>query len=253
MIQALESVQSRVSKEEWAVRVELAAAYRLLAHFGINDLTYNHLTSRVPGRPDLFLVKPGGFMFDEVTASSLLKFDLDGNPQQEGPPLRGGAFVIHAGIYKARKDLNVVFHTHTTANTAVSAQEEGLLMLSQHAMGFYKRVAYHRFGGFEFNTEQREPLLRDLGNYNYAILRNHGALVCGASVPKTFVDHHFLEMSCRAQVAALAGGRPVSVIDPEVCELAAVQYEGIDPNKVGSKDWDACIRLLERTSPGYRD
>ncbi|VTU28662.1 class II aldolase/adducin family protein [Variovorax sp. RA8] len=248
---SLKTTRQRVSEAEWNVRVQLAAAYRLLAHFGVNDLTYNHLSARVPDAPNQYLVKPTTFMFDEVTASTLQKFDFDGQPFQDSAPSRGGAFVIHAGILSARPDVNVIFHTHTTANTAVSAQEEGLMMLSQHAMAFYKRVAYHRFGGFEFNLEQREPLLRDLGHCRYAILRNHGALVCGHSVPQTFVDHHFLEMACRAQVAALAGGRPVTTIEPEVCEYAAVQYEGIDPAKSGSKDWAACIRLLDRVSPGY--
>ncbi len=250
---SLITVRERVSEAEWNVRVQLAAAYRLLAHFGVNDLTYNHLSARVPGAPDQFLVKPTTFMFDEVTASSLQKFDFDGQPFQDSPPSRGGAFVIHAGILRARPDVNVVFHTHTTANTAVSAHAEGLLMLSQHAMAFYKRIAYHRFGGFEFDVAQREPLLRDLGQYRYAILRNHGVLVCGHSVPQTFVDHHFLEMACRAQVAALAGGRPVTTIDTEVCERAVLQYESIDPLKAGSKDWAACIRLLDRISPGYAE
>ncbi|VTU34372.1 L-fuculose phosphate aldolase [Variovorax sp. PBS-H4] len=253
MLVKTSSVKERVSQVEWDVRVQLAAAYRLMAHFGVNDLTYNHLSARVPDSPGHFLVKPSTFMFDEVSASDLLKFDIDGNPQQEGPRLKGGVLVIHAGIYAARSDLDVVFHTHTTANTAVSAQEEGLMMLSQHAMAFYKRLAYHTFGGFEFNIEQRGPLLRDLGDYKYAILRNHGALVCGRNVPQTFVDHHFLEMACRAQVGALAGGRPVTTIAPEVCDFAARQYETIDPANAGGKDWAACIRLLDRVSPGYSD
>jgi ribulose-5-phosphate 4-epimerase/fuculose-1-phosphate aldolase len=247
------TTREQVSEAEWEVRLQLAAAYRLMSHFGVNDLTYNHLSARVPDAPDQFLVKPPNFMFDEISASNLLKFDFDGKPFQDSPPSRGGAFVIHAGVLQARPDLNVVFHTHTTANTAVSAQKDGLLMLSQHAMGFYGRVAYHEFGGFEFNFDQRQPLIRDLGNYKFAILRNHGALVCGENVPQTFVDHHFLEMACRAQVAALAGGREVTLIPREVCELAAKQYETIDPKRAGGKDWAACLRLLDRVSPGYKE
>jgi ribulose-5-phosphate 4-epimerase/fuculose-1-phosphate aldolase len=126
-------------------------------------------------------------------------------------------------------------------------------MVSQHAMGFYNRIAYHSFGGFEFNMDQREPLLRDLAQYRYAMLRNHGALVCGENVPQTFVDHHYLEMACRAQVAALAGGPDVHIIPPEVCELAAQQYQTIDPKRAGGKDWAACLRLLERLNPDYKD
>lgn len=250
---SLSTTRQQVSEAEWNARVELAAVYRLMAHFGVNDLTYNHLSVRVPDAPNQFLVKPTTFMFDEVSASSLQKFDFDGKPFQDSPPSRGGAFVIHAGILSARPDLNVVFHTHTTANTGVSAQKDGLLMLSQHAMGFYGRVAYHEFGGFEFNIEQREPLLKALGGYKYAMLRNHGVLVCGQNVPQTFVDHHFLEMACRAQIAALAGGREVTLIAPEVCEVAARQYETIDPKKAGGKDWASCLRLLDRISPGYKD
>ena len=242
-----------IDDNEAIARTQLAAAYRLMGQFGVSDLTYNHLTARIPGRSNHFLVKPSGFMFDEVTASSLLKFDLDGNSVDGGDPIRGGVFVIHAGLYAARPDLNVIFHTHTTANTAVSAQKEGMLMLSQHAMAFYKRLAYHEFGGFEFNIEQRAPLIRDLAAYKYAVLRNHGALICGESIPQTFVDHHFFEMACRAQIGALAGGREVTLIADEVCELAARQYEGIDPKKAGSKDWGACLRLLDRVSPGYKD
>jgi ribulose-5-phosphate 4-epimerase/fuculose-1-phosphate aldolase len=238
---------------EWATRVELAACYRLMAHFGVSDLTYNHLSARVPDAPDTFLVKPTNFMFDEVTASSLLKFDFEGKPYQDGPPNRGGAHVIHAGVLQARPDLNAVFHTHTTANVGVSAQKHGLLMLSQHAMGFYKRIAYHDFGGFEFNLDQREPLLQSLGDMNYAILRNHGVLVCGKNLPQTFVDHHYLEMACRAQIAALSGGVEVSLIDEKVCERAAVQYQTIDPKQAGGKDWSSCLRLLRRLYPSFEE
>jgi len=241
------------SEAEWSTRVQLAACYRLMAHFGVNDLTYNHLSARVPDAPNLLLVKPPQFMFDEITASSLLKFDFDGNPYQDSLPSRGGAHVIHAGILQARPDLNVVFHTHTTANVGVSAQKHGLLMLSQHAMGFYKRIAYHDFGGFEFNLDQKAPLLESLGNKQYAILRNHGVLVCGKNLPQTFVDYHYLEMACRAQIAALSGGMDVSVIDEKVCERAAIQYQTIDPNQAGGKDWPSCLRLLDRLYPSYRD
>lgn len=247
------TTRPEMPEAEWETRVHLAACYRLMAYFGVSDLTYNHLSARVPGHNDQFLVKPSTFMFDEVSASSLLKFDLSGKSLDNGAHVKGGVLVIHAGLYAARPDFGVIFHTHTTANTAVSAQVGGLLMLSQHAMPFYKRVAYHTFGGFEFNLEQREPLLRDLVGFKYAILRNHGVLVCGNSLPQTFVDHHFLEMACRAQVAALAGGKEVSLIDPKVCEFSAVQYEGIDPKNAGSKDWPACLRLLDRVSPGYRE
>jgi ribulose-5-phosphate 4-epimerase/fuculose-1-phosphate aldolase len=249
---ATDKADARFSSQEWEARVQLAAAYRLMAHYGVSDLSYNHLSMRVPDAPHQFLVKPTNWMFEEVTASGLFKFDFDGTPHQDSPPCRGGQLVIHAGILEARPDINAVFHTHTTANTGVSAQKHGLLMLSQHAMAFYNRTAYHTFGGFEFNMDQRAPLLRDLGQYRYAILRNHGALVCGENVPQTFVDHHYLEMACRAQIAALAGNTEVTVIPPEVCERAAQQYQTIDPKRAGGKDWPGCLRLLDRLYPDYK-
>ena len=245
-------MRHEISQAEWEVRVELAACYRLLAHFGLSDLSYNHLSARVPGFPDLFLVKPTHFFFEEVTASSLLKFDFLGNPYQDSPPNRGGAHIIHGGILQARPDLNVVFHTHSPANAGVSAQKHGLLMLSQHAMPFFNRIAYHDFGGFEFNEDQRAPIIHSLGSFNYAILRNHGVLVCGKNIPQTFVDYHYLETACKIQINALAGNAEFSIIDATVCEKAAMQYQTIDPNRRGGKDWPASLRLLERLYPDYR-
>jgi len=245
-------LRHEISQAEWEVRVELAACYRLLAHFGLSDLSYNHLSARVPGFPDLFLVKPTHFFFEEVTASSLLKFDFLGNPYQDSPPNRGGAHIIHGGILQARPDLNVVFHTHSPANAGVSAQKHGLLMLSQHAMPFFNRIAYHDFGGFEFNEDQRAPIIHSLGSFNYAILRNHGVLVCGKNIPQTFVDYHYLETACKIQINALAGNAEFSIIDATVCEKAAMQYQTIDPNRHGGKDWPASLRLLERLYPDYR-
>ena len=229
-----------MTAEERRARVELAACYRLLAHFGVSDLTYNHLSARVPGEPERLLIKPRTMMFEEITASSLEKFALD------DPRLKGGAKVIHAGILAARPDINAVFHTHTPANMGVASQAQGLLMINQHAVSFYRRIAYHDFGGFEFDDAMREPLLRDLGDKRVALLRNHGALVCGRSIPEAFVTLHFLEMACKGQIAALAGGTKVTLIADAVCERGARQFEEADPV---SKDWDACLRLARRIAP----
>lgn len=244
----------KASAAEWRARVELAACYRLLAHLGISDLTYNHLSVRVPGEPGHLLIKAPTMMFEEITASNLLKFDFDGAPLQDSPPLGGGGLVIHAGILKARPDLNAVFHTHSPANIGVSAQKHGLLMLSQHAVYFYGRLTYHDFGGFEFNMDQRDPLIRSLGRERVAILRNHGALVCGRTLPEAYIDHHFLEMACRGQIAALAGGADVNIMDEALCRTAAAQQQDRmeDPNKAAAKDWGACLRLADRLFPEYK-
>lgn len=254
VVESTGPVREQVSEAEWQTRVDLAAAYRLITHMCGNDLTYNHLSARVPGEPEHLLIKPATVMFEEVTASGLFKYDLDGNPLMEGTPhLKGGGLVIHAGIMKARPDINAVFHTHTPAVMGVSAQKKGLRMLNQHAMRFYNRIAYHEFGGFEFNLDQREPLIEALGDRFVGILRNHGALVCGVTVGGAFVTHHFLEMSCRGQIAALAGGAEVDEVPPEICEKAVQQVAPDDSPKVAEKDWDACLRMAERLDPGFRD
>ncbi len=250
-VQRSQTVRDRVSEAEWRQRVELAAAYRLLAHFGVSDLTYNHLSARVPGEPNHLLLKPRTMMFEEVTASSLEKFDFDGNPLQEGPRNVGGGYVIHAGILEVRPDLNVVFHTHTPANMGVSAQKHGLLMINQHAVRFHDRIAYHDFGGFEFNLDQRAPLLKSLGTKRIALLRNHGVLVCARTVAHAFVDHHFLEMACKGQINALAGGAEVTLIDPAVSAFAAGQMD--ESEQAGAKDWEACLRLACRLDPAFAE
>lgn len=227
---------------ERRARIELAASYRLLAHFGVSDLTYNHLSARVPEEPGALLIKPRTMMFEEVTASALEKFAFD------DPRLRGGAKVIHAGVLAARPEIQAVFHTHTTANMGVASQQQGLLMINQHAVSFYRRIAYHEFGGFEFDPAMREPLLQSLGEQRVALLRNHGALVCGRSIAEAFVLHHFLEMACKGQIAALAGGARVTLIPDDVCEVGAQQFEQADPV---SKDWDACLRLANRLDPTF--
>jgi ribulose-5-phosphate 4-epimerase/fuculose-1-phosphate aldolase len=252
------SLKGQVSEAEWRARVDLAAAHRGLAHYGVDDLTYNHLSVRVPDEPDKLLIKPFGFMFGEVTASSLEKFAFDGTPAKDGdeplPPLKGGGLVIHAGILKARADVNVVFHTHTPAAMGVAAQKHGLLPLNQHAMRFFERIRYHDFGGFEFDPAMRDPLLEDLGADGWwMLLRNHGALICAKTIPEAFTIHHYLEMACRGQIAALSAGEGNVVMPPrEVCEFSRDQIENT-PHAVGDKDWPAVLRLCERTDPGYRN
>jgi ribulose-5-phosphate 4-epimerase/fuculose-1-phosphate aldolase len=250
-----ESVRAAVSDEEWDLRVELAAAHRLMAHFGIQDLTHNHLTARVPGEPGHMLIKPADFMFDEVTASSLLKFDLDGNPVgHDGAKLRGGGLIIHAGLFAAREDLHVLFHTHTPAIIGVASQKNGLLPINQHGIRFIGKIAYHDFGGFEFDMDMRAPLVKDLGDKNIALLRNHGSLVCGASVGAVFVAHHNLEFSCQAQIAAMAGGADVVLISEEVQRSIDRQTnQNSDRLGGGGKDWTSCMRMANRLFPDFQE
>lgn len=246
------TVRESVSPQEWQARVHLAACYRLMAHDGVRDLTYNHLSARVPGEPDKLILKSRTMMFEEVTASNLEKFDFDGNPFQDSPRLAGGGYVIHAGILRARPDINAVFHTHTAANVGVSAQKRGLMRLSQHSLYLYGRLAYHEFGGFEFNVEQRDPLIASLDGKRIAILRNHGALVCGRTIAEAFVDHHFLEFACRAQIAALAGGAEVTEIPIDISTYGAQQVQSYTDNP-GAKDWEACLRLATRLDPSFAE
>jgi ribulose-5-phosphate 4-epimerase/fuculose-1-phosphate aldolase len=242
------------SVKEWQCRVELAAAYRLLDHFGVRDLTYNHLSARVPGEPDTILIKPGDFMFGEVTASNLLKYDLDGNPRTtSAPQLRGGALVIHASLAKLRSTTNAIFHTHTVANMAVSAQKCGLVQITQQAMMFYERVAYHAFGGFEFEPGMEVMLDGDLGPHKIAVLHNHGIVIAADSIPEAFVLHHFFEIAAQAQIAAMSGGAQLLVPTAEVCRKAAETMDLIEATKNGGKNWASCLRLADRLFPNYAD
>ena len=243
-----------MSEDERATRIALAACYRLLAHHGVDDLTYNHLSARVPSAPDTLLNKPTDTMFGGVPASSLGQYYFDGRPvKDDRPRLAGGALVIHAGLMQARPDLNAVFHTHTTANIGVASQEHGLLMINQHAVKFHKRLGYHTFGGYEFNMSQREPLIKSLEGYRAMLLRNHGALVCGRTLPEAFVDNHYLEFACRGQIAALSGGAAYTLIPDEVAAFGSSQVNFDDPEKTGAKDWAACMRLAYKLDPTFAD
>ena len=253
---ARESVRDQVSEAEWQCRVELAAAYRLLAHAGITDLTHNHLTARVPGEPDAMLIKAGDALFEEVTASSLEKYDFDGNPRQPGldEPLRGGGLIIHAGLFAVREDVLCIFHTHTPAIIGVACQKDGLLPITQHGIRFHGKIAYHDFGGYEFDMQQRAPLIRDLGDRKIALLRNHGSLVCGGSIGEVFVAHHNLNMACQAQVAAMAGGAELVHIAPEVIAYMADQdRRNASRRSGGGKDWTSALRLAYRMAPDLAD
>jgi ribulose-5-phosphate 4-epimerase/fuculose-1-phosphate aldolase len=247
------AIDLKMTDAEWHARVELAACYRLMAAFGFHDLTYNHLSSRIPDAPDHYLIKGEEQLFEQVTASSLLLYDFQGQKLRPSPyKVSPGGLVIHGGVMEGRADIHAVFHTHSTANMAVSAQKCGLLPICQQAMNFYNRIAYHDFGGFEFNLSGRERLLRDLEGVYTMIMRNHGVLVCGRTVPEAYVRHHQLEMSCRMQIAALSAGGVESLVIPshEVCEYAARQSDRGVITAEG-RDWPALLAYAKQIAPNF--
>jgi ribulose-5-phosphate 4-epimerase/fuculose-1-phosphate aldolase len=255
-VAAQAAARLNVSDEEWQLRCDLAALYRLIAHFRWTDLIYTHLSVRLPGPDHHFLINDYRRMFHEMRASDLVKIDIDGNivdPAQAGRSVVNAAgFCIHSAIHMARHDLMCVMHTHTTAGIAVSAQEHGLLPLSQHALKFYGRLAYHGYEGIALDLDERERLVADLGPHNAMILRNHGLLACGASIPEAFHTLYFLERACQAQVAALAGGGKLILPQPEVCEHTAGQFGREGAEEHYAMLWESCLRLIETDTPNYR-
>ena len=250
------SLRSQIGEAEWQTRLELAACYRLMAHSGVFDLTYNHLSARLPDAPEHYLIKGERQLFQQVTASSLVKYDFAGNKLIECPhSVSRGGLVIHGGVLEARADIAAVFHTHTAANMAVSTHKVGLLPISQHALNFYGVIAYHDFAGFEFDLEGRTRLNRDLEGKYVMLMRNHGALVCGRTIPEAYVKHHFLEMACQAQIGALAAGGVDQIVIPSdaVAAHAAAQAHAGGPITRDSRDWGALVELADALDASYRD
>jgi ribulose-5-phosphate 4-epimerase/fuculose-1-phosphate aldolase len=247
----LAPVRERVSAEEWQVRVDLAAAYRLVAHYGWDDLIFTHISARVPGPDHHFLINPYGLLFDEITASSLLKVDLDGNLVEPTSYFFNPAgFTIHSAVHAAREDAKCVLHLHTVAGVAVSCQEQGLLPIEQTAMLLNDQVAYHEYEGVALLLDERPRLVADLGTKNAMLLRNHGTLTVGESVGEAFLTMYFLERACATQVAVLAGGLELHYPAPEVQEVVKRQAGGIGP--VAKLAWDAQLRMLDKKDPSYK-
>src|ERR687891_2719941 len=215
------SLKDKVSPEEWAVRVDLAASYRLVARYGWEDLVFTHISARVPDTEDQFLINPYGLFFDEITASSLVKIDLQGNKIGESPfPVNAAGFVIHSAIHAARHDALCVLHTHTVNGVAVSAQHSGLLPLSQHSMAVLGSLGYHDFEGPATRDDEKPRLVADLGRNSHLILRNHGLLTVGETVADAFVRMYYLETSCAIQIRAQAGGAELIHIGKDILETA---------------------------------
>ena len=246
-----------VSETEWQIRCDLAALYRLIAHYRWTDFIYTHLTARLPGPEHHFLINKFGVNFHEMRASDLIKIDLHGNIVDEralsSQDVNAAGFTIHSAIHMAREDLMCVIHTHTAAGIAVSAQKDGLLPLSQHACKFYGRIAYHGYEGIALDLDERERLVADLGEHKAMILRNHGLLVGGTSIPEAFHMIYMLERACAAQIDALSGGREVILPPPEVCAHTAEQFRRSESDdRHYAMVWSAALRLIEDSKPDYR-
>jgi ribulose-5-phosphate 4-epimerase/fuculose-1-phosphate aldolase len=243
-------VRGEVSEEEWQARVELAAVYRLVDHYGMTDLIYNHITLRIPGT-DHLLINLYGLLYKEITASSLVKIDVEGNiiskPDTEYGINKSG-YVIHGAIHKARHDVAAVIHTHTRAGMAVAAMKCGLLPLNQTAIRFVGHIGYHDYEGPAVDLDERERLVRDLGPHDAMILRSHGLLTCGATLQQAFNTLYQLEMSCRAQVDAMAARTELEMPSDAVLEKTAKLYQPGVRRPYGILEWPAMIRLLEAES-----
>ena len=254
------SAHPEIDPQERELRVQLAAAYRIIDHMGWSELIWTHTTVRVPGPQHHFLINPYGLRFDEVCASNLVKVDLHGaiigDQDQEINP---AGFVIHSAIHMVRPDVRCVMHTHTLAGMAVASLEGGLLPISMYALGYYERVAYHDFEGPSLELEERGRLSTNLGDKNVLILRNHGLLTCGQSVAQAFVRMFRLERACQVQLAAQAAGSPLVVPPREVCEVSAKlsdEFLATEGGKGYSRnpnpEFDALMRLMDRKDPSYR-
>jgi ribulose-5-phosphate 4-epimerase/fuculose-1-phosphate aldolase len=250
------SLRDKVSHDEWAVRVDLAAAYRLVAHFGWEDLVFTHITARVPGSKDQFLINPYGMFFDEITASSLVKIDLGGNKVEDSPfPVNPAGFVIHSAIHAARHDARCVLHTHTLNGAAVSAQRDGLLPISQHSIFVLASLGYHDFEGPALRDDEKPRLVADLGDHTSLILRNHGLLTVGETVAEAFVAMYYLEASCAIQVRAQSGGGELIPVSKDIIDAAYTQVQAASRPR-GSRGglvWPGLLRRLDRIDSSYRN
>ena len=255
MATQLDFPQSGISEAEWKVRVDLAAAYRLVALYGWDDLIFTHLSARVPGPEHHFLINPYTHMFEEITASSLVKIDVEGRKVDDSPaPINAAGFVIHSAVHMARADAAAVLHLHTPHGQAVSAMRAGLLPHTQTAMIARHDVAYHDYEGIATNLEERERLVADLGDKHSMVLRNHGTLTLGASVAQAFLRMYFLERACETQVMMLTAGRD-ALNEPNegVAEIVRDQVSGTSMAMAAEMlAWPALLRKLDRIDPSFR-
>lgn len=248
------SVRDRVSEDEWQIRVDLAACYRLIAMHGWDDLVFTHISARVPGPDEHFLINAYGLMFEEMTASSLVKVDLDGNIVLESPHVINPAgFTIHSAVHAARPDVVCVVHTHTKAGVAVSAQAAGLLPLSQTSLFPLASLGYHDYEGVALNEDEKPRLVADLGDKAFLILRNHGLLTAGGSVADAFLYMYLLETACQTQLMAQSGGGELRLVDDRILAGIRAQAEQVTKGLGGQLAWPGLLRKLDRDDPSYRN
>jgi ribulose-5-phosphate 4-epimerase/fuculose-1-phosphate aldolase len=248
------SVREQVSHEEWEQRVALAAAYRLVAHFHWDDLIFTHLTARVPGPDHHFLINPYGMLFDEITASSLVKVDLTGKKIIDSPnDINPAGFTIHSAIHAARENAMCVLHVHSLNGIAVSAQKGGVLPISQQSMFVLASLAYHDYEGVALRDEEKPRLVRDLGDKAFLMLRNHGLITVADNVPDAFLFLYLFEACCQIQVRAQSGGGELVSVDPRIIETAQAQAKAVTRGAGGSLAWPALLRKLDRSDTSYRD
>ncbi len=255
---AKSSVKSECSPEEWQLRVQLAAAYRIVDYYGWTELIYGHLTVRVPGPGRHFLINPFGLGYDEVNASNLVKIDLDGNIiGRSDYPINQAGFVIHSAIHAAREDAHCVMHTHTRAGMALAACSAGLLPISMTSTAFHGRVAYHTYEGVTVDVDERERLARDLGQLNAMILVNHGILACGRTIPEAFLRLYRLERAAQVQLDAQAMNHPLSILPDDVARRSGEQMDGFGREATngtfGEMEFAYLMRKMDRIDSSYRE
>ena len=254
-MQIIASVKGKVSSEEWQTRVDLAACYRLVAQYGWDDLVFTHITAKIPGVENQFLINPYGLMFEEITASSLVKVDKDGvKLDDDNPfPVNPAGFVIHSAIHAARADAKCVLHVHTPNGIAVSAQKNGLLPISQQSIFVMAGLAYHDYEGVALNDDEKPRLVRDLGNKNFFMLRNHGLLTVAETIADAFLFMYLFESTCMIQVRAQAGGGELTLIPQVILDGAAAQAKSVTKGLGGALAWPGLLRKLDRADDSYKN
>ncbi len=246
-----DKVKASVSAEEWQTRVDLAACYRAVAMMGWDDLVFTHITAKIPGDGHHFLINPYGFMFEEITASSLVKIDLAGNKLDDNPhPINPAGFVIHSAIHTARDDAKCVLHTHSLNGVAVSAQKGGVLPISQQSIFVLANLAYHSYEGVALMDDEKPRLVADLGAKNFFMLRNHGLLTVAPTIPDAFQLMYIFEAACTIQVRAQAGGELIP-IPQAIIDNAAAQSRQVTRGQGGQLSWPGVLRRLQRRFPGF--